>query len=177
VSGTSFGIIILMKTALILHGWPQYDMKNYFLTNHLKKRGYKVITPNLFSENYRLSLKNISREVERFLDKRELNLIIGISMGGLIAPYFAKKHKKSGLIFIASGPKLTSRSGIFLLTIKVVRFILSKNISSLLLKFPDFIIKALYKFVNPFKGDEKDKGVYERDTNINVGFIKKYSPL
>lgn len=37
-----------MKTVLVLHGWPEHRLGDYFLVRWLKEKGYKVLAPDLF---------------------------------------------------------------------------------------------------------------------------------
>lgn len=170
-----FSIISLMKNALVLHGWPQYDIKDYFLCNHLRKLGYKVVTPNLFSEKYTLTIENVLKEVERRLKREKPDLIVGISMGGLIVPFFAGKYPKAKLIIISSGPKLEAKSNGFLLTVKIAQLILGNCLFSFLPKVPSCIVKFFYKLANQFRGYERDREVYEEDTDMNVQCMKRIS--
>lgn len=162
-----------MKNALILHGWPQYRVDNYFLSNHLRKMDYKVIAPNMFTRGYVFSPDNVLNEVKSRLNGEKLDLIVGISLGGLIAPYIAKYFPDSKLIFIGSGVKLKSKSRSFNFTVKLAKILLKTGVLSLLIKLPDFIIKTIYKTVNPFTGDVSRKEKYIIDMNKNVKFIKR----
>ncbi|MBN1169113.1 hypothetical protein JXA63_04450 [Candidatus Woesebacteria bacterium] len=164
-----------MKNALVLHGWPQYDISDHFLCNYLRKSGYKVFPPNLFSEDFLLTVENILEEVETQMVKEKPDLIIGISMGGLIVPYFAEKYPVSKLVFISSGPKLEARSKGFNLMISVANLLLRVKMFSFLIKLPDFIFKFFYKLSNPFNGNEDDRGLYEEDAEENISYIKSIS--
>ncbi|OGM08336.1 hypothetical protein A2159_03300 [Candidatus Woesebacteria bacterium RBG_13_34_9] len=164
-----------MSYALILHGWPQYRVDRYFLSNHLRKNGYKILTPNMFSRGYIFSPANVLNEVLIKLNNNELDLIIGISLGGLILPHIARHFPNSKLIFIGTGPKLESKSRNFNLMVKVAKTFLSFGFLSLLLKLPDSVIRYFYKVANPFTGDLSRKQKYDIDTCKNIKFIKSIS--
>jgi len=149
----------IMKYALILHGWPQYKIDKYFLSGHLRKKGYKVTTPNMFTENYVLSPENVLANVLTRLKGKELDLIVGISLGGLILPHMARHFPKAKLIFIASGPKLKSKSKKFNLTIKVIKLLLGLRVPAAIMKLPNFVITFFYRLANPFKGNVSRKEI------------------
>ena len=69
----------MKKVALILHGWPDYNVKFHFLTEDLEKNRYEVITPNLFNFEDDFKLEESVKRIKEKLDGRIPNLNIGIS--------------------------------------------------------------------------------------------------
>lgn len=161
-----------MKYALILHGWPQYRIERYFLSNHLRKNGYKVLTPNMFSRKYVFSPANVLNEVLVDLDGKKLDLVVGISLGGLIAPHIVRHFPNAKLIFISSGPRLKSRSKNFNRLLKLARMLLNTGILQLVVMLPKPILTWIYKTANPFAGDKSRRAKYNLDTKKNINFIK-----
>jgi len=76
-----------MKTALVLHGWPEHNLENYFLVKWLEDKEYKVLTPDLFRHGLVPELNE------------KIDLIVGISMGGLVLPQVAKKTPEGQAYF------------------------------------------------------------------------------
>lgn len=158
--------------ALILHGWPQYRLENYFLAKHLSKAGYEVLTPNMFTDNYVFSPQNVLSSVRQNLKGENLDLIVGVSLGGLIAPHIAKEYPKAKLIFIKSGPNLKSDSPIFNLFICLAKYKLGKSTLPLFLRLPDHLLTLFYKLANPFSGNDERKKQYEYNTSLDIRYIK-----
>lgn len=132
------------KTILILHGWPQYKLENYFLTKELVDKDYQVICPNLFDENIEFNLQNILKKTLHLLKGEAPYAIVGISMGGLILPHLTKEFPKSKLIFVASGANIKSESKIFNLLLQITNIRLFKIILDLIYKLPNIYFEKLY---------------------------------
>ena len=96
----------MSKIALVLHGWPQTKLNQYFLVKFLEDKDYEVVIPNLYLIEESWDIGEISDEISDEIKGRCPDLIVGISMGGLILPHIAKRCPKSKLIFIASGHTL-----------------------------------------------------------------------
>ena len=77
----------MQKVALILHGWPQTNMNQHILSKFFRKKGYALLTPNLFDEDWGGSIKDLVESVNRKLDGRNPEVIVGISMGGVASSY------------------------------------------------------------------------------------------
>lgn len=162
-----------MKTILVLHGWPQYRLESYFLSKHLRDKGFKVIYPDLFDGRFEFTLPNIMHKVQDMLDGETPYAIVGISLGGLFLPYIASQFPESKLVFVASAANMQSKSKIFNLI-----FSLSQNntfmfLPKQILRLPNKHFSTIYRKVNPYKGDSDEaKEDYELDTKANVEFIK-----
>ena len=161
-----------MKTILILHGWPQYRLESYFLSKHMRDKGYRVIYPDLFDARFEFTLPNMMHKISEMLDGEKPYAIIGISLGGLIAPYIASQFPESKLIFIASAANMRSKSKIFNLIFKLAQNSFFMFVPKQILKLPHNHFEKIYRSVNPFRGGELDRGEYDRDTKANVDFIK-----
>src|SRR3990167_8346643 len=138
-----------MKHALILHGWPQYRLDRYFLSRHLQNVGFNVIAPNMFSRNYTFTPANVLQDVLIRLNGAKLDLIVGISLGGLIAPHVVRHFPEAKLVFIGTGPRLKSKSKNFNLIVNLGRILLNLGVANLLLKLPDGILRIFYRWANP----------------------------
>lgn len=162
------------KIILILHGWPQYRLESYFLTKHLKDKGYKIVYPDLFDQRFEFTLPNLLHKVNGMLNNVKPVAIVGISMGGLVLPYLGQQFPESKLIFIASGGNIKSKSKIFNLILKNANSKFSKIIFKLIYSLPERYFEKLYRLINPFKGKaaSNEYEVYEKDTKENVAFIK-----
>lgn len=161
-----------MKTILVLHGWPQYRLESYFLSRHLKDSGYKVVYPDLFDGRFQFTLPNLMHKVRERLDGETPAAIVGISLGGLVAPYIAAQFPDSKLIFIASAANMRSKSKVFNLIFKLAQNPALMSVPKHVLRLPSRHLERIYKLINPFKGTDSDREEYERDTKANINFIK-----
>ncbi|HLE48930.1 MAG TPA: alpha/beta fold hydrolase [Patescibacteria group bacterium] len=164
----------MAKTALILHGWPQTELNQHFLIKFLKKEGYDVLTPSLYFNLKDLNIKNSTNVIINGLEGKKPDLIIGISMGGLILPRVAVKYPNAKLIFIASGVHfkpnlLLANLGIMVFRVKLFRKVLIRIGDNI----PIEILEKLYRIFNPYTGD-KDREIYEEDLKLNLIEMKKH---
>ena len=166
----------MSKIALVLHGWPQTKLNQYFLVKFLEDKDYEVVIPNLYLIEESWDIGEISDKISDEIKGRCPDLIVGILMGGLILPHIAKRCPKSKLIFIASGAYfkpdlLLTKLGMVILKKKLLRRFLV-NIGN---NIPLSMIGFLYSLFNPFTGEEKDREIYEKDMKLNLNEIKKHS--
>jgi pimeloyl-ACP methyl ester carboxylesterase len=155
-----------MKTALLIHGWPCYFEDKDEIIRSFQKLGYKVIAPKLFLDEY--NIQKIISEIDIFLDK-DPDVILGFSLGGIIAQIISEKYPKSKLILVATGPYLKPSSS------KLFKFFINSKASDAAF----FIVKILpvpasvlfYRITNLFTGS--DYKTYKEDMKKNILSIKK----
>ena len=157
-----------MKTVLIIHGWPCYVEENHPLVRFFQEQDYKVLAPKLFLQKY--TKENIIKQLKDSL-KKEPNVIIGISLGGIVAQIFSKKFPKSKLILIATGPYFKPKLNWFF------RFLYKSRLSDivfLLIKIlPLNLIIFFYSLITPFmKVNYKD---YKNNMINNIHSMKNVS--
>lgn len=161
------------KVALILHGWPQPVTSSHILFKALQERGYKILCPYLFDMKERLNKENVMRAVKQSLGEEKPDLIVGMSMGGLIIPWLALDYPKALLVFVATGVRLAPESGLFKFITKVASSPIGNLLIKLFLLAPESLLELGYKIVNPYKGTgEFDKKIYLSDLEENIKCIK-----
>jgi esterase/lipase len=158
---------------LILHGWPQFEIGNYFLTKYFEDKGFITYTPNLFIDKEIFSAQNILNKILSISGGKNIDLIVGISLGGLVEPFIAKEYPKAKLIFISSGPYLKSKTKTFNYLISFANSKIGSSVLPLMIKMPNLFFRLLFKLANPFKGDKKNKKIYEKDMVSNIESIKR----
>lgn len=93
-----------MKQALILQGWYQKPEDNWYpwLKKELENKGYKVFLPDL--PTIHTDLIDMEKQLE-FLDKLitldEESLVVGHSIGSVLALRLAEKYKFGKMILVA----------------------------------------------------------------------------
>lgn len=162
------------KTVLILHGWPQPvapGTANYQFYEYFKNKGYNVVAPQLFTSNFVLKEPDAKNYIEQLLNGVKPDVIVGISLGGLLAPQIAKDYPDAKLIFIASDPKMQPEAPGF----KVVLFLArNKNLLRLLnfIKFlPEKVLFGFYELIDPFRGSPADRKLYLDDMRQNFKYM------
>jgi len=163
--------MVMSKTALIIHGWPQPIDPEGEYYRHFEKWGYKVYSPWIFSNTLELTTGTANKYVLDSFKDRIPDVIVGISMGGLVAPQIAQLFPKAKLILIATAPKLRPNSKLFKFLINSAK---NKNLSKALEIAKILPEKFLYKFygaVNPFRGSDKEKPAYMKDMKRNFKYI------
>ncbi len=159
------------KTVLILHGWPQPVEKGSMYYEYFENKKYNVVSPRLFNKEFVLTENEAKKYIEQQLNGKKPDVIIGISMGGLLVPVIAKNYPDAKLIFIASGPKIQSDAPGFNTVLYLAK---NKNILRFLnlLKFmPQKVLFGFYELINPFKGNVDDRKVYIEDMKKNFKYI------
>ncbi len=163
----------MQKFALILHGWPQSDLSDHPLCLHLRKRGYEVIAIDLFDPGFVISPENVVAKVGELLGNRKIDVVFGISLGGLLLPYVASRYPLAKLVFIASGPFLRPNVALFKSMIELLQKKKFYAIARLILRLPSCLIQFVYRIFNPPPKEDQEKADYLIDMMKNVRVIKE----
>ena len=161
-----------MKNALILHGWPEHRVDKYFLTEHLRKLGYRVLTPDMFVRGYVFDPKNVVNKVKELLDGQGLDFAVGISLGGLVLPYVALEYPEAKLLFMSTGPYLKADSPFFNFIFGLFRNIGFLKMMSWVLKLPTPVLAMFYRLGSPFNGTAEEQEEYDRDMEHNINLVR-----
>jgi len=92
------------KTAVLIHGFPEPIYKNSPLYSYFDLEGYSIIAPYLFSPGFKLTEDAVIKHIKTELNGRRPGVIVGISLGGLLAPALAKEYPDAKLVLIGTGP-------------------------------------------------------------------------
>jgi len=164
------------KIALVLHGWPPVS-GDHMIHSFLRSRGYKVIAPNLFILPDKFNLSSIKECLISLLDGSIPDLIIGISLGGLIVPYIAEKFPRTRLVFIATGPFFKPSSLLFKFIVLLFKTLPARLLLALFLKLPEnwsfAIFKNVYGLVCPRKTKIVSSDYYNQDVIRNFKELTK----
>jgi esterase/lipase len=91
------------KIAVVLHGWPVPVNQSNKVYEILVGEGFEVIMPEYMKMNGDFSPNNVVKFIIKILGKRKPDLVVGVSLGGLLVPYVAKKYSEAKLLIVASG--------------------------------------------------------------------------
>ncbi len=162
------------KTVLILHGWPQpveAGSINYPYLKYFQNKGYAVIAPKLFTKDFVLKEPEAKKYVGNLLNGKKPDVIVGISLGGLLTPIIAKDYPDAKLIFIASDPKIQPESIGFKTVLHLTKNRNFLKILNLIKFLPTRVLFYFYEFINPFKGIETDRQLYTSDMKLNFKYM------
>lgn len=159
------------KTVLLLHGWPRPIDKRSDYYKYFKKWGYEVVAPEIFSKDTNFTISGLKDYIKAALKGRKPDVLVGVSIGGLITPHIAIDYPDAKIVFVASGPKLEPGTTTFKLILNIVRN--KKAIRSLkyVKLLPSGIIFKFCEMVAPFKGNGNDKELYVSDMKRNIKYI------
>lgn len=146
------------KTVVILHGWPQGMTQDHLLYRYFEKKGWKVVAPWLFGGQGKFGF----REVDKLV-KIKPDVIVGISLGGLLVPHLAVEYPEAKLVFVATSMGIKSASQRMRNIIKLGRLV-----GPWLYKIPQNYLVGLYRKINSFKGVESQREDYEKDLRENL---------
>jgi predicted alpha/beta hydrolase family esterase len=93
-----------MEKALILEGWYNTPQDNWYpwLKKELEKKGYEVFVPDLPTIHTNLpDMKKQIKFIENFLKISKDTIIIGHSLGAVLALRLAEKYKYAKMFLIA----------------------------------------------------------------------------
>ena len=158
--------VINLKTALLLHGWPQYIERNHPISILFKELGYNIVAPRLFEHIY--TINNIKSIIKKELKNKSPNVIVGVSQGGMVAQITALNYPTAKLILVATGPYLKPKFNLFF------KFLFYSRLTDFVFLFlkimPRSIIFPFYKLTNFINGSNfKD---YESVMNQNIKTVK-----
>jgi len=113
--------------------------------------------------------------VDRKLDGRDPEVIVGISMGGLLLPKLAEEYPDAKLIFISSAPCFKPDFLVMRVFTKLTALSFPQKIFVLVAKFSGKRgVEFVYRKINPFDGKPLHKKAYEEDLKINLKAISNY---
>lgn len=144
----------MTKTVLIISGFPNPPPDNSKLMEFLRQQKWKVV-------------------IKRVWEKIDIkpDVIIGISIGGLLATQLAQKHPRAKLILIGSGYKLSTSIPIYNWLIQLEAKDKKMFLVKLSKKVPPSLFNILYRLFNwsrEISGEEYERRAQE---TFN-GFIK-----
>jgi len=144
--------MVRKKVALVLHGYPAPLSSLNKLAEFLRNKGYMVIVPEYLKQDSFEFTKTAAWFKSQLRGKKP-ELILGLSLGGLVLPHVAVNYPKAKLVFVATGEKV--KPSVFWLG-KVIDLIAGpggKMIIKTLIKLPKNAIEYGYlkaqKIANP----------------------------
>ena len=137
-----------MNTAIIFHGFPDALKANNPLYSYFKERGWRLIMPDLLTESYHFNATKVIKNTMEILGDTYPNVIIGISLGGLLAPFLAKSYPKSKLVLIGTGPYFKTKIWIYNFLVYLEANDKNLYLIKLLKLTPRWLFRFIYKIFN-----------------------------
>lgn len=161
------------KIAVLIHGYPGPIYKDHPLYKYFNERGYSIISLYLFSSDFKLTQEEVKTYIGKELGGREPDVIVGVSLGGLLAPYLAKGFPKAKLVLIATGPYIRTKITTLnrLLTFEETSALLSP-VQWIIIHTPVWLYSIIYKlFIHPVTNPE-ERRLLEEHIKQNWGYLK-----
>jgi pimeloyl-ACP methyl ester carboxylesterase len=126
--------------------------------------------PDLLSKEHVFTIDEIIKDIRLALKREQLNVVVGISMGGLLAPHLAKQFPESKLILIGTAPYFKTNIPIYNFLVHLEVHDKKLLLVRLLRLTPRWLFRFVYKFFN--KSDTLTNQDYQSraDENYNGAF-------
>jgi len=161
------------KIVVLLHGYPEPIHQGHTLYRYFKSKNYEIISIYLFSPKFKLTQEDVRKFVSIELKGEYPDVIVGVSLGGLIAPYLAKYYPSAKLVLIATGPyirtKITNLNKI-LSKLENSRFL--TPVHWILLHTPISLYALLYRRLNRPIKKTKERNILETHIKQNWRHLK-----
>lgn len=163
------------KMAVLLHGYPAEKRQSTPVRELLEKMGYKVLAPKYMECQEKFSISWFRRELKKEIGDGTVEVIIGVSLGGMILPYLVRDYPKAKLIFIATAARFKPKMKLVSGTVKMVSKNHSVEMMKLIKKLPEGLLKEIYNVVYKAKTEE-DKKLVEADKIAIIEAIRVIHP-
>lgn len=163
------------KVAVLIHGFPEPIYKDNPIYKYFDNQGYTIIAPYLFSPGFKLNQDAVVRHVKSELNGLTPNVIVGVSLGGLVAPALAKEFPMAKLILVGTGPyikpKIKSMNGL----LKIGKLPVFDYVYKAIEFIPTPLYAFFYKLFNHPKLNAAQKLELTRHIAKNWNCIQKIS--
>ncbi len=163
------------KTVVLIHGFPEPIYEDTPLFSYFTERGYSVIAPYLFSSEFKLSQRDVEKYIERKLHGRKPDVIVGVSMGGLLAPALARDFPSAKLILIGTGPFVKPSVGSLNFLLKIGKSHFFDAVYKIIESTPTPVYSFLYRLFNHPKMTLAQKAELEQHILENWSCVKNVS--
>lgn len=161
---------------VLIHGYPEPISKNQPLYDYFASKEYSIISLSLLSSEFKLTQEGIMQYVKEKLEGREPDVIVGVSLGGLAAPFLAKDFPKVRLVLIATGPYIRTKIKTLnkLLTIGEASVLFSP-VHWIIVRAPVWLYSLFYKLFSRPIIDPEEKRALEEHIKQNWQYLKNVS--
>ena len=131
-----------MKTVVLLQGFPEaFLSKKTLIHSYFEDNKYRIVLPDLNSESL-FDSEFVLSDVESKLDGKSPDVIVGVSMGGLLAPVLANRYPKSKLVLVATGPYFKTKISAYNLLVALE----ARDKKTILIRILRLIPRGLFRF-------------------------------
>lgn len=157
----------MQKTVLLIHGWPKPIGKDDNIYRYFRQNGFRVCCPYLIRNETKFSVGGIRKILAKSLAGRTPDVIVGISLGGLLAPMIATDYPNSRLVIVASGVCYSPDNWVAKYGPKLCRAGLREVIRS----FDRKLLLRAYKLINPNKSKKGERDQDDREIFNNMNRV------
>ena len=129
--------------ALVLHGYPAPLSSLKKVADFVRNNGYTVVMPEYLTQES-FEINKTAEWIKKQLRGQKPDLIIGLSLGGLVMPHVAVNYPKAKLVFTATGERVKPSIYWLNILISLVASPVGKPIIYMLLGLPKNIVEWGY---------------------------------
>jgi len=155
----------MKKVAVLINGVSAPIKEHNFLSSCLKEIGYEVIAINLVGEKVKFESEKINKYISERVAGRKIDLIMGWSLGALVAPLIIRNYPRAKMILVACGVGNLN----ILKYLKPIMGIVKHG-----LNLPIELLMATYEKINPVGDGVREK--YRKQMEENIKFFRKIGP-
>jgi pimeloyl-ACP methyl ester carboxylesterase len=159
------------KTVVLIHGFPEPIYKDTPLYRYFDNLGYSIIAPYLFSPKFKLTQTDVTEYVKKELEGRTPDVIVGVSLGGLLAPAVAREYPNARLVLVGTGPYIKIKTGGMNELIKIGKTPVFDIVYDLIEHVPTPLYALLYKMFNHPKMTPEEK------LKLNEHIVKNWTSV
>lgn len=146
---------MITKTVVFLHGFPNFVKEKSSVYKYFASRNYKIIIPPILTPEVDLNIDSVKNFVRKQLDGQSPDVVVGISMGGLLAPHVAADYPNSRLLLVATGPYLRTKNRMYNFAVKLEK----QDKLLLLIRLGKMLPKGLFRIIYRIYNKTHDKSV------------------
>ena len=161
------------KLALVLHGYPRPVSETSRLITLMKQAGYNVVAPWYLKECREFSVPEVKKLVREKLKNKKPDLIIGLSLGGMLLPHIARDYPKAKVVFLGTGPMLSGRIKWMDNLVKLAAGRVGETAVKTLARLPEKVLKQGYMAVHKIRREKTDSENYIHETEQTVKFFRE----
>ena len=143
----------MQKTVLIIHGWPQPIGEDHRIHRYFREKGFWVCCPYLFKMEGEFSSDGVKKMLIGALEGKSPDVIVGVSIGGLLVPSVALDYPRAKLVFVSSGTRFSPKNWFVKYGPRLCRIGMIKLVKSL----DEKLLLRVYRLINPNRIKTKDE--------------------
>lgn len=163
------------KLAVLLHGYPAEENQSTPIGLLLRKMDYELIIPRYMVSEEEFSVEWIKKEIKRLAKNKKPDVLVGISLGGLVLPYLVSDYPEAKLIFLATGTRFKPKLKFAEKAVKMAIYKPVERAVEVMTRIPDSWLKMVYDQVHKAK-TKHEKELCDKDKAAIIKAVRTIKP-